>query len=250
MYFPRSLAAAVAVVALSWTASAGAPFATDDPEPTADGHYEVYLFSEATWGGDTQTGTAIGVEVDYGVLPDVQLAVALPVGFDIPDDEGPRFGIGDASIGVKYRFIHEDESGWMPQMAIYPSFQAALVRSGSNGGDRPTHLILPVWASKSIGAWNVFGGGGWHINDGVNVQNSSFAGLGATTDLDRDLTIGAEVYRESSESIGGNATTAFSFGGNLALNDSWHLLGSIGVGVEDQTAATSMTSYVALKWTD
>jgi hypothetical protein len=244
------MAAAVALIAQPCAAFAGAPFATDDPEPTTYGHYETYLFSEATWGGESQTGTAIGFEVDYGVLPDVQLTVALPVGFDIPDDEGPRFGIGDASVGVKYRFIHENEHGWMPQVAFFPSFEAALVRSGSNQGDRPTHLILPLWASKSVGDWNVFGGGGWHINDGVNTRNSWFAGLGATTDLDSDLNVGGEIYRETSEIVGGNATTAFSVGANLALSDSWQLLGSIGLGVEDDTQATSMTSYVALKWSD
>ena len=249
-FLARSAAAVIAMTVLPWTVVAGSPYATDDPEPTEDGHYEVYLYSEATWGGASQAGTAIGVEVNYGLLPDVQVTAALPVGFDIPDDKGPRFGIGDASVGLKYRFIHEDANGWRPQVAFFPSFEAALVRSGSNSVDRPTHLILPLWAQKTIGDWTVFGGGGWHINDGVDAKNSWVAGLAATTDISEGFNAGGEIYRESPEQLGGNATTAFSLGTNIELTESWQLLGSIGVGVEDGTSSTTMTSFLALKWSN
>lgn len=241
-----ALAAATASLGVAF---AGPPFATDDPEPTEYGHYEIYLYSEGTWASEALDGTAVGVEVNYGLLPNVQISADLPVGFNIADDASPRFDIGDASVGLKYRFLEEDVGGWLPEMSIYPSFEAALVRSGSTSADRPTHLFLPVWAQKTFGEWTVFGGGGYRINDGTAARNSWFTGIAALKELDEDFRLGAELYRETAQARDENATTAFSVGGTYDLNQSWHVVGSVGAGFEDNTHTTSVTSYVALEWT-
>ncbi|MBI1212853.1 MAG: hypothetical protein GC190_15430 [Alphaproteobacteria bacterium] len=238
-----------AVLAPIGVAYAGPPFATDDPVPTDYGHYELYLYSEGTWAGESLDGTAVGVEVNYGLLPDLQVSADLPVGFNIPDDAGPRFDIGDASVGLKYRILHEDTEGWQPDLSVFPSFEAALVYSGSSGSDRPTHLFLPLWAQKTFGEWSVFGGGGFRINDGVGARNSWFTGIAALKHMGDGLHLGGEFYRETAEARGENGTTAFSLGGTYDLSDSWHVVGSVGAGVADHSGSTSITSYVALEWT-
>ena len=234
--------------AAAGAARAGPPFATDDPEPTDYGHFEAYLYSQASWGGDA-TGTAVGLEVNYGALPDLQVSVALPVGFNASDDAGPRFGIGDAELGLKYRFIHEDCDGWMPQVGFFPSVDAALVRSSATSSDRPIHVFLPLWAQKSFGDWTTFGGGGYRINDGNNAKDSWFIGWAALKQISDGLRLGGEIYREAAETRGTNDTTAVGVGATYDLSDAWHVIGSTGIGIEDRTGNTALSSYLALELT-
>ncbi len=235
--------------ALAVAAYAGPPFATDDPEPTEYQHFEVYLYSEASWAGDSQGGTAVGLEVNYGLMPNLQVSAALPVGFDLPDDSKPRFGIGDAEFGLKYRFAEEDNDGFMPQISFFPSIEAALIRSGSTTGDRATHVFLPLWAQKSFGDWTTFGGGGYRINNGTDARNSWFVGWAALKQIDDDWHLGAEIYRESAQTDGGNGVNAFSIGATYDLSERWHIAGSAGAGFEDRSGAATLSTYIALEWT-
>ena len=88
------------------TAFAGPPFQTDDPDPVAFRHFEMYAFelSDSTTAG----GTALEVpsyEVNYGVVPNVQLHLVMPFVTSIPPDNGPVYhGFGDTELGLKLRF--------------------------------------------------------------------------------------------------------------------------------------------------
>ena len=62
-------------------AFAAPPFLTDDPEPTETGRWEIYgPLVEVDGIGSAYSG-AVGVEVNYGAAPNLQLTVALPVDF-------------------------------------------------------------------------------------------------------------------------------------------------------------------------
>ncbi len=57
---------------------AGPPFLTDDPEPVDYQHWEAYLFTLGDHSGSyTVEGPA--VELNYGVLPDTQLHLIVPM---------------------------------------------------------------------------------------------------------------------------------------------------------------------------
>ncbi len=63
---------------------AGPPFVTDDPEPVDYQHWEFYIASQdAKMGGDW-SGTAPHFELNYGVVPDVQLHLIAPLAYDVP----------------------------------------------------------------------------------------------------------------------------------------------------------------------
>jgi len=64
---------------LAMRAFAGPPFLTDDPEPVDYQHWEAYLFGNGDHaaGGYTINGPA--VELNYGVLPDTQLHLVMPM---------------------------------------------------------------------------------------------------------------------------------------------------------------------------
>jgi hypothetical protein len=70
-------AAALAVTATA--AIAGPPYATDDPEPTDLGHWEIYAFAAGTRADGGYDGAA-GLDLNYGPVPNVQLTATLPIG--------------------------------------------------------------------------------------------------------------------------------------------------------------------------
>ncbi len=90
---------------------AGPPFLTDDPEPVDYQHWEAYVFGNGdhTSGGYTVNGPA--VEMNYGVLPDTQLHLIVPM-TTVGGGGAPAVsGLGDTEFGVKYRFLHE--TNWL-----------------------------------------------------------------------------------------------------------------------------------------
>jgi len=65
-------------VILATAALAGPPFVTDDPEPVELHHWEIYLATQQYHNADGWSGTSPHLEINYGVLPDVQLHIIAP----------------------------------------------------------------------------------------------------------------------------------------------------------------------------
>ncbi|MGD0190652.1 MAG: hypothetical protein ABSD74_07910 [Rhizomicrobium sp.] len=237
--------AALAIVAVPMTvAHAGPPFVTDDPEPTDFGHFEIYLYSDGRVSGNTKTAPELGLEVNYGALPDLQISASLPVGFSAPTRAGMQIDVSDAEFGAKYRFIEEDADGWRPQISFYPSVETALGNSGANGQAATTEF-LPLWAQKSFGDWTTFGGGGYRIDPGRDARDSWFEGWALLRRLGDQFQLGAELFRESAEARGAKDTAGFNVGALYDLNDAFHLVGSTGL----NGTGGAPSYYLALEWT-
>src|SRR5271155_3257761 len=58
---------------------AGPPFLTDDPEPVDYQHWEAYLFTMGDHSGSVYNVEGPAVELNYGVLPDTQLHLIVPM---------------------------------------------------------------------------------------------------------------------------------------------------------------------------
>ncbi len=58
---------------------AGPPFNTDDPEPVDFRHWEFYISSINTFQQNEWTGTSPHFEVNYGLVPNMQVHVLLPI---------------------------------------------------------------------------------------------------------------------------------------------------------------------------
>jgi len=193
------------------TAWAGPPYETDDPEPTAYRHYEIYVLTT----GDVDASRAVSgqlpsLEVNYGLMPNVQFSVALP--FAAASAPGMPFasGFGDMEVGVKVRFVQERDGA--PQVAFYPSVDLPTgnARAGLGGG--LPRVFLPLWAQKTNGAWTYFGGGGVWRNPGFGNRDFSFTGIAATREVREGLEIGAELYHQSPDTAGGTAETGAGIG--------------------------------------
>jgi hypothetical protein len=145
----HAIAAAVTLAAAlcATQAVAGPPFRTDDPEPVDYEHWEFYLFSTGTHVRGDTAATLPGVEINYGALPDLQLHVIAPLALNDAAGSSAQYGYGDTELGVKYRFIPEDENGWRPMVGIFP-----LLEVPTGNADRGHRHRLDPWLRADLAA--------------------------------------------------------------------------------------------------
>lgn len=239
------------VFLLLWLVSApvfaGPPFITDDPEPVEYQHWEVYLFSTYSHAGDGEIAEAPAVEVNYGVIPDVQLHLVTGGSYARPSGSPARFGLGDTELGAKYRFIHE--SDLIPQVGAFPLIEAPTGDSGRGLGNGQTQFFLPIWLQKSFGKdkeWTTFGGGGLWINPVRDHRNFFRVGWELQRDFSEHVTLGGEILHETSAVRGEPGHTAFNLGGYYNFDEHHHLLFSAG---RDIDGPNHLSCYVGYQWT-
>ena len=231
-------------------AFAGPPFQTDDPVPVGLGHYELYVASIGTHvKGDTAGGLP-SVELTYGLIPDGQLQIGGEFAFD-DAEEGMRSGYGDTQVSLKYRFIHEDARGLTPQVALFPAvfFPTGSQPRGLGAGH--ARAFLPVWAQKSFGDWTTYGGGGYWLNRDAETgaKNYWFVGWLLQRKITDQLTLGGEVFHQTADIIGGEASTGFSVGGTYDFDSHNHLLVSVGSGLQNAAETDLVSWYVGWELT-
>src|SRR5437660_2131242 len=99
------------------SAQAGPPFVTDDPEPPPPGGWEINVpFILERTPGKTETDSPV-FDLNYG-LPNVQLKLEIPISVVHDDGDGTRAGAGDLLVGVKWRFLNNEQSKF--QLGVYP----------------------------------------------------------------------------------------------------------------------------------
>jgi hypothetical protein len=234
---------------LATLAQAGPPFRTDDPEPVDYQHWEFYAFSAGTHVAGDTSGVLPGIEVNYGVLPDVQLHLVTPLAYDRPDGSGTKFGYGDTELGVKYRFVQEDKDGWRPMVGVFPLLEVPTGDAERGLGTGHTHGFVPLWLQKSFGKWLTYGGGGYWINPGGGNKNYWFAGWLLQYQLTDALALGGELFHQTASTTDGKAMTGFNLGGVFDITDHHHILFSAGRGIENVTTTNQFSYYVAYQLT-
>ncbi|MDP4189311.1 MAG: hypothetical protein Q8905_14765, partial [Bacteroidota bacterium] len=78
---------------------AGPPFNTDDPEPVPFKHWEYYISSVNTLQPGFWSGTSPHFEVNYGVVPNVQIHLLLPFNYTFSRHQPVKFGYADSELG-------------------------------------------------------------------------------------------------------------------------------------------------------
>jgi hypothetical protein len=80
------------------------------PRPLNEYKYgEFYVASQYANDKAGASSTAPHFEVNYGILPNVQLHLIAPFGCDRPRGGPTLYGFQDLELGVKYRFIQESD---------------------------------------------------------------------------------------------------------------------------------------------
>jgi hypothetical protein len=248
---PRRLVAApiVALLSTAVPASAGVPFVTDDPDTPDKGHFEINVAHQYTLTRDEQSANLPSVEVNYGLTSNLELHIFVPLAFNHPRGGGSVAGLGDVELGVKYRFIDEDDDGWRPAIAFAPAIQVPTGNANRALGSGQTQAFLPIWMSKDIGKFTVFGGGGYQINPGPENRNYWLAGVGVTYEINPQWTVGAEVFHSTVDVSEGFSSTGFNLGVIYNIDDNHHLMMSAGRGLVNATQNNQFSAFLGYQLT-
>jgi|KBSMisStaDraftv2_1062788.scaffolds.fasta_scaffold281324_2 hypothetical protein len=235
---------AVIACALPTAAIAGPPYVTDDPDPTETGHYEIYLFAAGTRTEDGKDGAA-GLDMSYGAAPDLQLSLTLPVAYENPNGGPLVGGVANVELAAKYRILHQESNGI--DLSVFP--RVFLTSASNRIGDQHASLFLPVWLGKHMGKWTTFGGGGCTLSDAADSKDSCLLAWAVTYRVLDDLELGAEIYHQTPDAVGGLHTTGLGFGARYDRSETLHFVGSIGPGIQNADATNQLSAYAAVLFT-
>jgi hypothetical protein len=160
-----------------------------------------------------------------------------------------QWGPGDTEFGIKYRFIEQDKTNWVPSVAIYPLLEAPTGDAARGLGTGRTHAFVPFWVQKDLGDWTTFGGGGYWINPGAGNKNHWFAGWVLERKITDKFRLGVELFHETPDKIGGLQTTGFHVGGIYDFTDHYHFLFAFGKGLRHAKETNEFSWYVGFEWT-
>lgn len=136
-------------------AQGGPPLLTDDPGTPGDGVWEVNVALTVEKLSDATLWEAPLLDGNYGVGEHVQLKVEFP--WLVLDEEGrsARSGLGNTTIGVKWRFLDEEKSGL--SVSTYPQVEFNNPTSSDRRGlvETGTELFLPLEVQKDLGPFEV-----------------------------------------------------------------------------------------------
>lgn len=230
-------------------AMAGPPFRTDDPVPVEPQHWEIFLFTTGTRAAGSTGGVLSGIDANYGAGHDLQLHAALPIAFNrSPAGGGTVLGLGDGELGAKYRFLSEDENGWRPQAAIYPAVDFPTGNASRGLGAGHTRVLLPLWLQKTFGRWVAYGGVGYWVNPGADNRNFWYGGWTVQRQVAENFTLGAEIFHQTADTVGGKDQTGFDLGAVYDLSEHYHLLLSLGQGLQNRNT-NQFSYYAAIQFT-
>jgi hypothetical protein len=240
---PASAGAAFFLL-LAGTAFAGPPYISDDPQPTDEGHYEIYAYTLGTTARD-DTGGEAGIDFNYGAAPDLQLTAVVPYAYDSEDGAPMHAGLGSVELAAKYRFLHQDDFGL--DVAFFPR---VFLPSATRGVEQQNaSLFLPIWAEKDWDKWSAFGGGGCELNRNGRSRNFCQAGWVLARQILPDLQLGAEIVHQSADTEGGRALTAAGAGITYDLTPNYHLMAYAGPGIQNAAENDRCSWYAAVQFT-
>lgn len=222
----------VVIAGFAWcttVACAGPPFLTDDPQPVDRFHAEVNLSAQGTRADQGQTG-AFAADVNYGCAAETQCHVAVPVAFSGASGAGWQAGLGDAELGVKYRFLNRPEEGWTA--AIYPTAFLPTGNAARGLGNGRAQLLLPLWVQKASGLWTWDAGVGYLVNRAVTARSSWYFGALVQRSFSDALSLGGEIFYRTPMASDTPSTSGFNIGATIKLTEGRNLLISVGRGLQ------------------
>jgi len=223
--------------------NAGPPFITDDPETVEFMHWEYYISTINTFGKNNINGIIPNLEVNYGLIPNVQMHLLIPFNYDYSSQSGFKSGYANTELGLKYRFVEETDN--MPQIGTFPIVQLPTINN-SEFGSGHIQLFIPLWTQKSWGKFTSYGGAGYGLNPGLNHLNWFFTGLEMQYDFSPALTLGGEIYYHTNDTTDSKSSLAFNAGGSFKTGKKFHIIFSVGHTLINESF---LTTYLGLLWT-
>lgn len=221
-------------------AYAGPPFITDDPEPVDHLHWEFYMASTQRFHDSNIEATLPHFELNYGVMPDVQLHLLVPFNY-VRTTMGTGYGYSNTEFGVKIRFLGETDD--RPQIGTFPIVEIPTEIWKDRLEDSNLQILIPVWIQKSWGNLTSYGGAGYWYNQGQETRNWAFVGWVSQYTFSDALTLGGELNYHTPDTVDGESEVMFQIGGYLNMNENHHLLFSFGPTVTGEKSFSGYLGY-------
>jgi hypothetical protein len=142
----------VILASVAGPAFAGPPLITDDPGTPGDGNWEInFAFAMERRDSETRFEAPI-LDVNYGWGDHIQLKFEIPWTILHEEGDGTKNGVGNSSLGVKWRFLDEKTDGF--DVSFYPKLEFNTPGSSSNDRglvDKGTNFVIPFQAAKGFG---------------------------------------------------------------------------------------------------
>jgi hypothetical protein len=204
-------------------AQGGPPLVTDDPETPGDGHWEINLATIASHTSGRWEIAAPDADINYGWGEHVQLKLDVPWNFVHETDQRWKSGLGAANVGVKWRFVDIEDSGF--SMSTYPQFSWNWLSSSARRGISPSgrQFFLPIEAATVAGEYTLDAEIGRNF---VQYGSSQWAaGFVMAHSCGENVECLGEVHETSAAH---NSQTLLNFGVHWKLNESLVLLAAAG----------------------
>jgi hypothetical protein len=232
-------------MALQNLAWAGPPFVTDDPEPVEYKRWEVNYAVSGEWNHGDTSAALPSIDINYGLTPDLQLHIQPRYSYE---KQGKRkYGFDSIEVGAKYRFVETGDEHSKFMMSFYPLLQLPTGDTKLGEGRNKLQTLLPIWMQHETDDWNIYGGAGYRINQGVDAKNSWFVGSAALYNVTSRLQLGGEVFHETASEKHDKDTFGFNLGGIYKLVDDYSILFSAGRGVNNNASATQFAAFLGLQ---
>ena len=225
-----------------YSLQAGPPFNTDDPEPVKYKHWEYYISSINFLQSRNKTGTLPHFEINYGLVPNVQVHIVLPLNYTLVPKNDFNYGYSNTELGIKYRVVYNEERSF--QIGTFPILEVPTVNNKNFGNN--LQVYLPVWLQKSWDKLTTYGGGGYWINPGTGNRNWLYAGWEVQYDFTETLTLGGELFYHTQQTVGSKSFVGFNAGGFINFTDKFHFIFSAGHSI---TPDDAYMAYAGLLWT-
>jgi hypothetical protein len=226
---------------ITFSTQAGPPFVTDDPEPPPPGGWEInvpFILEHAS--GATEMDAPL-FDLNYG-LPGIQLKLEIPVEIIHDDNDGTVSGAGDLLLGVKWRFLNNEQSQF--QVGVYPQLLLPTGDHTRGLGRGGSAFVWPLLAQKNWDKWTLYGNVGYWWQAGAQTRDYVYAGAVLEREINERLTLGVELFGNSSKERGRRSELAFNVGGSWRLTGHLNLLFSAG---RDIVGDTHAMAYIGLQ---
>jgi hypothetical protein len=223
-YVGAAAVALLVVMSEPALAQGGPPLVTDDPETPGDGHWEINLAAIAAHTSGRWEVAAPDVDINYGWGEHLQLSLEMPWSFVHETDQPWKSGLGAANVGVKWRFVDIEDSGF--SMSMHPQYawnwSSSSAKRGISSPGR--QIFLPIEAATVAGDFALAAEVGRNlVQYGPSQWEAAF--VVAHSCGGENLECVGEVHQTWAPR---NAQTLLNFGVHWKLNESVVLLAATG----------------------
>jgi hypothetical protein len=246
----RLLAATAASFLGVGSALAGPPLITDDSETPGRGGWEINLSHNIESTRDEFLMESPLVDINYGWLDNDQWKLEFPVLSVDPEGEEGQWGVGDLLLGWKYRFIEEDDAGFMA--SVYPQALAPTGNERLGLSDGFFELLLPLQVGKHFhdDKLFVYGEVGYNVVFDSAGVNEWIYGIAAEWQATEGLVLALEVGGVTFEGAGEPDHTFFNGGLKYQLSERFTFITSAGRSFRDRSAgAPELLTFVGVQIT-